>query len=103
MGNHLGLILGQINKNSANATISKSAFGGTTTVPGIVTQGNIGVVPTIWANAIAKTFLSNADNTGLHIQSALVSTPARGTVGTRGYVAQVNPTANSSCTGKTGS
>jgi len=102
IGNHLGLILGQIAKNSANTAVSKAAFGGLTANPGIIVQGNIAVVPTTWATAITKTFLSNADATGLHIQSMVTSVPAKGTPGARGYVAQNDPTANSSCSGKTG-
>jgi hypothetical protein len=100
--NHLGLILGQIAKNSANAAVSKAAFGGLTAVPGIIVQGNIAVVPTTWATAITKTFLSNTDNTTLQIQSMLTSVPAKGTPGSKGYVAQNDPVANSSCSGKTG-
>lgn len=58
----LGLTLGQINKNSHGAVISKLTFGGSSPmVPGIDDQSNIAVVPAAWAAAITKTFLTNGD------------------------------------------
>lgn len=112
LGNTLGLLLGQINKNSANVTISKGIFGATTpTAPGVVDQSNLGILPAAWTKAIASTFLSRGDypgnaatstSTNLFIQDALVSKPASGTPGSRSYRAQVDPAANPNCAGLTG-
>jgi len=74
MVNHLGLVLGQINKNSAGNIQSKMIFGGTVpSYPGIDVQSNIGVVPAAWATAITETFLKSGTGS-LWIQDALSPT-----------------------------
>ena len=104
--NTLGLTLGQINKNSANITISKAIFGGTVPAnPGIDVQSNIGIVPKSWTNAIAQTFLKKGDAgaAGLYIQDALVATAAKGDPAKpKTYKPQVDPQPNPICSGITG-
>jgi ABC-type phosphate transport system substrate-binding protein len=101
LGNHLGLILGQVNKNSTFGAISKVIFSSpSAATPGIDVQANIGVVPAAWSFAIANTFLKNGDAgaLNLYIQDAVMATKASGTVGKPTYKAQRDPAANSSCT-----
>ena len=62
----ISLAFGQVTKDSSNFALSANTFKGTgTTVLGVITQANLGLVPTAWQNAIKDSFLKKPSSTTL--------------------------------------
>lgn len=87
----IALNFGKVTKQDDNTALSANLFKGTSTTGlGILTQANIGVMPTAWQNAISETFLKKSTQTsngtalsslgnggkGLYIASKYVLTAA---------------------------
>lgn len=94
--NILGLALGGVKKNSQYGAISPNTFKGSgPAVFGIISQGNIGIVPAAWQKALIETFLSKSTNTTLAAKNLYIQDVvelAKSTKTNPNPVSNANPT-----------